>query len=263
MFGTMPFLEINPSWGRNGNGPCGSEAMRGLIHEVFGNDMRFQNLLVRNQPNCVDQSGRRHCRTHCCGHSNPLNLFEQLIIEDTIRDAHHVSNNHKENQCEKEGSEFSGVKNSLSEKEEIKLNENVEATKPLPNDTVASQSEPWSVSIDMNGCDEVRARAEGNKIVFEGHTQNSEGFMTIKRVMTLPRNVKVEALSATLGKSGTLTLTETQANKENQVTDIQLLKENTQEFSNIEQCGSESTQDNIMQKDTIEVNMDDSNIINK
>jgi len=128
---------------------------------------------------------------------------------------------------------------------------------------VVNQSEPWSVSIDMNGCDEVQARAEGNKIVVEGHTQNSEGFMTIKRVMTIPRNVKVEALSATLGRNGTLTLKDTQTNQENQVTDIQVLKENTQESSNKEKCESESMQDNIMQKDTTEVNMDDSNISNK
>jgi len=228
VFGAMPLLEVNPSWGSNGNSPWASQPLRGLMHEILGNGVRFQDLWGWNQPNCVEHSERRHCRTHCYGHSKPEDILEQFIIENIMGDTKHTSakdNGHRSKNVSSEANESKA--SGMGEKGNL-VDKHVEGVpQSSANSTVAKQSIPWSISIDMNGCDEVRARNEENKIVVEGQAHGKRGFMTVKRIITLPSHFKGETLTATLDRNGKLTLSEPQTAKENKMTDTPLSKENS------------------------------------
>jgi len=128
MFGAMPLFEIDHSMVRNSNMPLSSQPIMGLVHDVLGNGTRFEDLLSWNQPNCVDRSGHRHCRTHCYGHNNPVDLLEQLFIEDTIRDAHQMCKKKNDHQCRREGLMSHEEKRSetVQSEKENNITENIE-----------------------------------------------------------------------------------------------------------------------------------------
>jgi len=267
VFGVMPLPGMIPSFDRCNSGPCGGQPMRGLLQELFGNGTGYQGGRGWDHPGCLDQTGRRHCRSHCYGHCNPDTILEQFIIQDIIEDAHRPHPRHSRHGCKSKGkhegkdseagksnaTETTGNEGNSSDQMEV-------SSQPDLNNTVSSQSEPWSVEVDMSGCDEVRAWTENGQIVVKGHSTKSHGFMAVQRVMTLPRHVRGETLTATLGREGTLTLREAQANsnKDNQVMDIPVQKE-----QNLQSVQAEQNENgNLVDQTTLhpDVNVNNSDI---
>nr|XP_027214053.1 uncharacterized protein LOC113807085 [Penaeus vannamei] len=63
----------------------------------------------------------------------------------------------------------------------------------------------WRYSLDVGGCDEVRAFTEDGLLVVEGRGRDSDSSVMVRHVTTLPPHVKAETLTATQ-KEGRLEL---------------------------------------------------------
>jgi len=66
-------------------------------------------------------------------------------------------------------------------------------------------AEVWRYSVDVGGCDEVRAFTEDGLLVVEGRGRDSDSSVMVRHVTTLPPHVKAETLTATQ-KDGRLEL---------------------------------------------------------
>lgn len=65
---------------------------------------------------------------------------------------------------------------------------------------------PWQYSVDVGGCDEVRAYTESGMLMVEGRGRKSDSSMKVLYMTRLPPHIKTYALTATLKQDGHLVL---------------------------------------------------------
>ena len=70
-----------------------------------------------------------------------------------------------------------------------------------------SGESPWQFSVDMEGCDEVRAKTEGGMLMVEGRGSSDTSQQMVRYITSLPRHVSHDSLTARLS-NGRLTVTQ-------------------------------------------------------
>ncbi|XP_045111780.1 uncharacterized protein LOC123504921 [Portunus trituberculatus] len=66
---------------------------------------------------------------------------------------------------------------------------------------------PWQFSVDVKGCDEVRATTEGGMLMVEGRGSSDTSRQMVRYITSLPRHVSHDSLTASLS-NGRLTVTQ-------------------------------------------------------
>ena len=69
------------------------------------------------------------------------------------------------------------------------------------------EKSPWQFSVDMKGCDEVRAMTERGMLVVEGRGSSENSRQMVRYMTSLPRHVTHDSLTASLN-NGRLTVTQ-------------------------------------------------------
>lgn len=69
------------------------------------------------------------------------------------------------------------------------------------------ESSPWQFSVDMSGCDEVRALTEKGMLMVEGRGSTDASQQMVRYITSLPRHVTHDSLTASLN-NGRLTVTQ-------------------------------------------------------
>ncbi|XP_042878182.1 uncharacterized protein LOC122257161 isoform X1 [Penaeus japonicus] len=83
---------------------------------------------------------------------------------------------------------------------------------------------PWQYSVDVGGCDEVRAFVEDGMLMVEGRGQDGDASVMVRHVTSVPSHVKPDALKATLKEDGRLLLSSKSDSEASAVTNISIYK---------------------------------------
>ncbi|XP_063609385.1 uncharacterized protein LOC134783435 isoform X2 [Penaeus indicus] len=160
--------------------------------------MRPRRCLARRQ---------RPCPYITPGWASLLDDAPLLIIGsgDDTRSAKKNEEHFKRNNTQKQKLTQNDKKShtgTMKEKEQ-----SVETTdREISNDKKSLEKE-WRYSVNVGGCDEVRAFTEDGLLVVEGRGRDSASSVMIRHVTTLPPHVKAETLTATQ-KEGRLVLSQ-------------------------------------------------------
>ncbi|XP_050727939.1 uncharacterized protein LOC127004363 [Eriocheir sinensis] len=71
----------------------------------------------------------------------------------------------------------------------------------------ASGESPWHFSVDMSGCDEVRAMTDKGMLMVEGRGSSDTSQQMVRYITSLPRHISHDSLTANLN-NGRLTVTQ-------------------------------------------------------
>ncbi|XP_037795590.1 uncharacterized protein LOC119590923 [Penaeus monodon] len=88
---------------------------------------------------------------------------------------------------------------------------------------------PWQYSVDVGGCDEVRAFVEDGMLMVEGRGQQGGSSVMVRHVTSVPPHVKPDALKATLKEDGRLLLSWKSDKDPPAVTNISIDKQERQD----------------------------------
>lgn len=117
-----------------------------------------------------------------------------------------------------------------------------------------SDERPWQFSVDVGGCDEVRAFTQDGLLVVEGRGRNNDSSVTMRRVTKVPPHINPDKLKATLNKDGRLVLSTENDTKPPAVTSIPVSKEHedTKETPEGEGITDEAEENNQKDKTDVE-----------
>lgn len=192
--------------------------------------------------------GPRHCPAHrrrCCPHEattawgSPRNfhpLLGDLSFLLTPRSGvptcakNDQNANAKSQTKEKESHEDCGFGVREDEHESL----DAEVSKDLNKD----EDKAWQYSVDVGGCDEVRAYTQDGLLVVEGRRRGSDS-VSVRREISLPPHINPEKLKATLKKDGRLVLTTEDDTNLPSVTSVPVAEEDPKEASGSEGIAQE------------------------
>jgi len=140
-------------------------------------------------------------------HLRPLLDDTPLLIVrsgDHTRSAKKSEENLKRNKLDKENNTQNDKKCNSGRMEEKEKSVVTNDKNKCSNDN-KSVEKVWRYSVDVGGCDEVRAFTEDGLLVVEGRGRDSDSSVMVRHVTTLPPHVKAETLTATQ-KEGRLEL---------------------------------------------------------
>lgn len=158
-------------------------------------------------------------RTRCCPHScllehprrthqhrlprEPLQHFVILpnLLSEPIRSDRHetgAKQSEEKGACSQQcqGKDAAGCQQAASSKDSAES-----------KSEKASGESPWHFSVDMNGCDEVRAMTDKGMLMVEGRGSSDHSQQMVRYITSLPRHVTHDSLTANLN-NGRLTVTQ-------------------------------------------------------
>ncbi|XP_050728027.1 uncharacterized protein LOC127004409 [Eriocheir sinensis] len=148
--------------------------------------------------------------TRCCPHTCLRDRPQPAARQHLIVIPRLLSQPSRSDQQE-EGAEQQGKKEEPQQKGDKQQQQPAAATDAAGEVSAGSGKapgeSPWQFSVDMSGCDEVRAMTDKGMLMVEGRGSSDTSQQMVRYITSLPRHVSQDSLSASLN-NGRLTVTQ-------------------------------------------------------